>query len=218
MRSLYRFALKRGLVEADPAYSVPSPKKRKPLPQFVKEAEMDRLLDDVPWGDSYEDLRDRAILVVFYETGARLSELVGLDDVSVDWSARQMKVRGKGDKERIVPFGNELEQALKAYVSCRDTTIPVRPRALFLTRKGRRMTSDQVRSVVRKNLAKVCTLKKLSPHVLRHSFATSMLNGGAGLESVRKLLGHESLATTEIYTHTTFEQLKKVYEQAHPRA
>ena len=148
-----------------------------------------------------------------------MAELIGLDDRDVDFAAHQLKVTGKRNKQRIVPFGEELEGVLKEYVNRRDKEYGVRHEsALFLNDKGQRMTRYQVEVIVKKCLSMVTTIKKRSPHVLRHSFATAMLNNGAGLESVRKLLGHESVATTEIYTHTTFEQLKKVYENAHPRA
>ena len=219
VRSFFRFALSRGMVSHDPAHSIKGPKKQKPLPQFVREDEMDRLID-LPemWGDSYQDLRARTIIILFYETGIRLSELLGLDDGDVDFTARQLKVTGKRNKQRIVPFGEELERVLTEYVKQRnEQPLHLEP-ALFLNDKGRRVTKSQVEQIVKNGLSMVTTLKKRSPHVLRHSFATAMLNNGAGLESVRKLLGHESVATTEIYTHTTFEQLKRVYENAHPRA
>ena len=219
VRSFFRFALARGLVEKDPAYAVKGPKKRKPLPQYVRESEMDRLID-LPevWGDSMKDVRARTIIILFYETGIRLAELVALDDQDVDFGMHQLKVTGKRNKQRIIPFGAELEETLRHYMKQRDEQIVKQEQALLLNDKGQRVTRYQVASVVKRYLSLVTTLKKRSPHVLRHSFATAMLNNGAGLESVRKLLGHESVATTEIYTHTTFEQLKRVYENAHPRA
>ena len=219
VRSFFRFALSRGQVVNDPAHSVRGPKKKKPLPQFVREGDMDRLID-MPemWSDSYKDMRARTIILLFYTTGIRLAELIGLDDQDVDFVNRQLKVTGKRNKQRIVPFGEELEQALRAYMIQRDEQPVKRDAALFLSDKGCRMTRSQVGMVVKAGLSRVTTMKKRSPHVLRHTFATAMLNNGAGLESVRKLLGHESVATTEIYTHTTFEQLKRVYKDAHPRA
>ena len=219
VRSFFRFALSRGAVSQDPAYAVRGPKKQKPLPYFMREPEMDRLLD-LPqmWSGDYRDLRARTIIILFYETGIRLAELVALNDEDVDFGARQLKVTGKRNKQRIIPFGEELEAALLEYILERDKQ-PLRLEpALFLNDKGRRMSRFQVETLVRTCLSRVTTQKKRSPHVLRHSFATAMLNNGAGLESVRRLLGHESVATTEIYTHTTFEQLKKVYDNAHPRA
>ena len=220
VRSFFRFAMSRRLVSRDPAYAIKGPKKQKPLPQFVREDEMDRLIDvSEMWSDTYQDLRARTIIILFYETGIRLAELIGLKDNDIDFATRQLKVTGKRNKQRIVPFGQELESVLKTYIEHRNQKF-VNPAddALFLSDKGQRMSRFQVEMIVKKCLSLVTTLKKKSPHVLRHSFATAMLNNGAGLESVRLLLGHESVATTEIYTHTTFEQLKKVYENAHPRA
>ena len=157
-------------------------------------------------------------VIARYETGIRLSELIGLDDSMVDFSNRQLKVTGKRDKQRVIPLGEELLATLRDYMKCRNKEVNRQSEALFVTARGQRMTSSQVREAVRKNLSKVCTLKKRTPHVLRHTFATAMLNNKAGIESVKKLLGHESLSTTEIYTHTTFEQLKREYYSAHPRA
>ncbi len=218
LRSFYRFALARKLVDKDPVHGVTGPKKGRPLPQFLKENEMDRLLDADSWTESFEDVRDRMVIMTFYETGIRLSELIGLDDSMVDFSNRQLKVTGKRNKQRVIPFGEELLATLRDYMKCRDKEVNRQSEALFVSAKGQRMTSSQVREAVKKNLSKVCTLKKRTPHVLRHTFATAMLNNKAGIESVKKLLGHESLSTTEIYTHTTFEQLKREYYSAHPRA
>ena len=218
LRSFYRFALARKLVDKDPVHGVTGPKKGRPLPQFLKENEMDRLLDAGSWTEGFEDVRDRTIIMTFYETGIRLSELIGLDDCMVDFSNRQLKVTGKRNKQRVIPFGEELLAMLRDYMKCRGKEVNLQSDALFVSAKGQRMTSSQVREGVRKNLSKVCTLKKRTPHVLRHTFATAMLNNKAGIESVKKLLGHERLSTTEIYTHTTFEQLKREYYSAHPRA
>ena len=218
LRSFYRFALTRKLVDKDPVHGVTGPKKGRLLPQFLKENEMDRLLDAESWTESFEDVRDRTVIMTFYETGIRLSELIGLDDSMVDFSNRQLKVTGKRNKQRVIPFGEELLATLRDYMKCRDKEVNQQADALFVSSKGQRMTSSQVREGVKRNLSKVCTLKKRTPHVLRHTFATAMLNNKAGIESVKKLLGHESLSTTEIYTHTTFEQLKREYYSAHPRA
>ena len=218
LRSFYRFALSRKLVSKDPAHSITGPKRSKPLPQFLKEREMDRLLQPDLWTDGYEDVRNRTIVMTFYDTGIRLSELTGLDDDTVDFVNHQLKVTGKRNKQRIIPFGDELDSALRSYIERRNAELTNRTEGLFLTSKGERMTPEQVRKSVQRNLSKVCTLKKRSPHVLRHTFATAMLNNKAGIESVKRLLGHESLTTTEIYTHTTFEQLKREYSDAHPRA
>ena len=219
VRSFFRFALARGLVNNDPSHLVKGPKKQKSLPQFVRENEMDRLIDvQEMWGADYKGVRARTIIILFYSTGVRLAELVGLDTLDVDFVSRQLKVTGKRNKQRIIPFGEEVETALRDYIALRDQVVGRPTEALFAQEDGTRITRGRVEGLVKKHLSQVTTLKKRSPHVLRHSFATAMLNNGAGLESVRKLLGHESVAATEIYTHTTFEQLKKVYKNAHPRA
>ena len=219
VRSFYRFALSRRLVKHDPSHVVKGPKKQKPLPQFVRENEMDRLLDiKEMWGSQYKDVRARTIIITFYSTGVRLAELVGLNTADVNFTSHQLKVTGKRNKQRIIPFGAELEKELQNYIALRDAEVGHATDPLFTSEKGERIKRSQVEKLVKDHLSQVTTLKKRSPHVLRHSFATAMLNNGAGLESVRKLLGHESVATTEIYTHTTFEQLKKVYKNAHPRA
>ena len=217
LRSMFRFALTRGMVERDPAHSITGPKKRKPLPQFVREEEMDRLLDQEEWGVELKDVRARTILIVLYEAGLRRGELTGLNDSDVDFDMGQLKVTGKRNKQRVVPFGQELAEQLHRYIELRNEKTGHEDDALFVDDLGRRMKGHQVYAIVKENLTKVTTMKKRSPHVLRHSFATAMLNHDAGLESVQKLLGHESLETTQIYTHTTFEQLKRVYKDAHPR-
>ena len=218
LRSFYRFALKRNLVERDPAHCVAGPKKSKPLPQFLREGEMDRLLDGLEWDDSFNNVRARTIILLFYEAGLRRSELVGLNDEDIDFATSQLKVTGKRNKQRIIPFGEELATELHRYMTVRDAQFGDGHEALFLSDKGLRISGKQVYEIVRKYLSAVTSLKKKSPHVLRHTFATAMLNNGAGLESIKNLLGHESVSTTEIYTHTTFEQLKRVYKEAHPRA
>lgn len=218
LRTFFRFALSRGLVDHDPARHVIGPKKKKPLPQFLKENEMETLLDRTQWDDNkFKDVRARTIILLFYETGLRRAELQGLNDADVDLAAMQLKVTGKRNKQRIVPFGEELSEALQHYMKVRDEQVPRLTEALFVSEKGLRITTSAIYVTVRENLSKVCMLKKRSPHVLRHTFATAMLNHDAGIESVRQLLGHESLDTTQIYAHTTFDQLKRVYKDAHPR-
>lgn len=218
LRSFYRFLLKKGVVQVDPMLRIVGPKNKKPLPTFLKESEINRLLDEVPFKEDFTGCRDKMILEMFYATGMRLSELIGLDDVDVDFSASLIKVTGKRNKQRLIPFGEELRQAMLAYLKIRDEAIPEKVEAFFVLPNGRRMYTTKVYQLVKRNLSKVVSLKKRSPHVLRHTFATSMLNNNAELGAVKELLGHSSLTTTEIYTHTTFEELKKVYEQAHPRA
>lgn len=217
LRSLYRFALSHGMIETDPTHLIRGPKKDKPLPQFLKEKEINSLIVSMP-SSSYKDVRARTLIILLYTTGIRLAELTGLDDASVDFANSQIKVHGKRDKDRVIPFGDELAKVLRDYISRRNHDVERKCDALFLTDKGERMKDSQVRYEVRKNVSRVTSIKERTPHVLRHTFATAMLNHGTSIEKVQKLLGHERLATTEIYTHTTFEQLKKVYNDAHPRA
>lgn len=218
LRSYYKYLLRKGEVKVDPLRKITGPKNKKNLPVFVKESEMNRLLDDEDFGEGFEGCRDHLVIAMFYATGMRLSELIGLDDGNVDFAASVIKVTGKRNKQRLIPFGEELRVEMEAYVKQRDESVPVRSGAFFVRKTGERLYPNIVRKIVTRNLSKVVTVKKRSPHVLRHTFATSMLNHEAELGAIKELLGHESLATTEVYTHTTFEELKKVYNQAHPRA
>lgn len=218
LRSFYQYLLRKRIIEKDPMATVKGPKNKKPLPVFVRDEEMSRLLDEQEWKTGLEGLRNRLIVEMFYVTGMRLSELINLKDGDVDFSAQVMKVTGKRNKQRLIPFGEELKKDMNAYLDLRDKEISGSPEAFFVRKDGKSLYPRMVYLLVRQSLSKVVTLKKKSPHVLRHTFATSMLNNGAELSAVKELLGHESLTTTEVYTHTTFEELKKVYKQAHPRA
>lgn len=218
IRTYYKFLLRKGEVPADPLQKITGPKKKKPLPAFLKESEMNKLLDEVDFGEGFKGCRDHMIIEMFYATGMRLSELIGLDDKDVDFASSLIKVTGKRNKQRLIPFDEELRNSMKEYVGMRNEAVPLRSGAFFVRDTGERLTRAIVSSLVKRNLSKVVTIKKRSPHVLRHTFATTMLNNEAELGAIKELLGHESLATTEVYTHTTFEELKKVYNQAHPRA
>lgn len=218
IRAYYKFLLKTGVVTNDPMCKITGPKKQKALPVFVKEADMDRLLDEADFGEGFKGCRDHLIIEMFYSTGMRLAELVGLNKADVDFSSSLVKVTGKRNKQRLIPFGESLKTSMEAYVNMRDQCVPMVSEAFFVRENGERVSRSIVTGIVKRNLSKVVTLKKKSPHVLRHTFATTMLNHDAELGAIKELLGHESLATTEIYTHTTFEELKKVYNQAHPRA
>lgn len=218
LRTFYKYLRRMGWVSINPMEKVVAPKKKRPLPYFVREKDMDKLLEISNEDRSFKGIRDRLILMMFYETGIRRAELLSMTDSSVDLKAQQVKVTGKRNKQRIIPFGEELGSEIEAYMSVRDETLGLKTyQALFVTEKGNAMTESQVTKVVKDNLSKVTTIKKRSPHVLRHSFATAMLNNHADLTSIQKLLGHESVATTEIYTHVSFEELKTVYKNAHPR-
>ena len=218
LRSFYRFLLIRGKVEKDPVRKVTGPKNKKPLPSFLKEEEMNRLIDETDFGQGFIGCRDKMIIEMFYATGMRRSELIGLNDVDVDFPASLIKVTGKRNKQRLIPFADELRQSMEEYIKVRNGEVSDRCEAFFVNKNGKRLYDNEVYNLVKRNLSKVVTLKKRSPHVLRHTFATTMLNNEAGLESVKELLGHSSLSATEVYTHATFEELKKVYKQAHPRA
>lgn len=218
VRSLYKYLLRMKRTAHDPARLVHNPKIHAPLPTFLKQSEIDRLFDDITFPDTPDGLRDRTILLVFYHTGIRVSELTGLNCGSIDLGRRELRVIGKRNKQRVIPFGDELSGSLKKIIGKKqaDEAMPDAP--LFLGSRGKRITVEQVQKIVKQYLSLVTTQKKKSPHVLRHTFATAMLNNGADLEAIKQLLGHQSVTTTEVYTHTTFADLKKEYERAHPRA
>ena len=202
----------------DPLSKITGSKNKKSLPVFLKESEMDKLLDEVDFGEGFIGCRDRLIIEVFYATGIRLSELIGINDKDVDFSTSILRVTGKRNKQRLIPFGDGLKDLMCEYINVRNQQVPQSSEAFFVRENGERLYGGLVYNLVKRNLSKVATLKKRSPHVLRHTFATVMLNNEAQLGAVKECLGHESIGTTEIYTHATFEELKKVYKQAHPRA
>lgn len=218
LRSFFKYLLRMNLAQHDPTRLVRNPKKHVPLPAFLKQEEVDRLFDEITFPSTPEGQRDRNILLTFYHTGIRLSELTGLTIASIDLARAELSVIGKRNKQRIVPFGSELRESLAAYIARRKEEGATISSPLFPNKNGQRMRSETVRQVVKQYLSLVTTQKKRSPHVLRHTFATAMLNNGAGLEAIKELLGHESITTTEVYTHATFADLKKEYEHAHPRA
>ncbi len=218
LRSFYKFLRMKGITDKSPVQGIKGPKNKKPLPQFVKESDMNELLDNADLGEGYLGIRNKTVIAVFYETGMRMAELIGLDDRDIDMGTRTIKVTGKRDKQRFIPFGNDLEKRLKAYLEARTQAFGETSGAFFLSQKGERIPRHQVYLLVKEALTKVSDVSKKSPHVLRHTFATSMLNHDAELGAVKELLGHNSLQTTEIYVHTTFQELKEIYKQAHPRA
>lgn len=218
LRSFYRYLLREKTVEANPLRKVQGPKNKKKLPVFLKENAMDRLLDDVDFGPGFKGVRDRMIIEMFYATGMRLSELLGLKDEDVDFSAMYIKVTGKRNKQRLIPFAEELATSMHEYIQVRDAELAVSAEVFFVGETGKPLSPAVVREIVKRNLSKVTAQRKRSPHVLRHTFATMMLNHDAELGAIKELLGHSSLAATEVYTHATFEELKKMYNQAHPRA
>jgi integrase/recombinase XerC len=208
---------KHGLSTTDPLAGLKLPKKPKQLPVFVAEEALDRLLDDFKFGDNFSGIRDRTIIEFLYLTGMRRSELISLRDGDVDLSSGQVRVTGKRNKQRVIPLAASFLKSLEIYLQARSKTSHEGD-WFFVTDKGNKLYDKGVYNTVRRYLSMVTTVEKKSPHVLRHTFATHMLNHGADLNSIKELLGHASLSATQVYTHNTFEQLKKVYKQAHPRA
>ena len=218
LRTFYSYLCSEGKVDGNPVLNVALPKRGKTLPVFVKESDMDFILDAEP-ETGFERQRDRLIIMLFYVTGIRLSELVDLDVSSVDMSSGILKVLGKRNKQRMIPFASELREHLSSYIRMRTEVAGCNETALFVSLKGVRITRSAVYRLVNRVLSENnVQLSKRSPHVLRHSFATAMLNNNADLNVVKEILGHSKLATTEIYTHMTFEELKQFYKKAHPRA
>ncbi len=217
LRTFYKYLRRMGWVDVNPMEKVVAPKMPKKLPSFVKEADMDRLLEEMEEDTSFEGIRDRLIVMMFYETGIRRAELLSLKDADIDQKVMQLKVTGKRNKQRIVPFGRELKEEIGKYLQARSEILHDVPEGFFVREDGKPISYAKVGEIVKKNLSLVTQQKKRTPHVLRHSFATAMLNNDADLGSIQKLLGHENLATTEIYTHLSFEELKSVYKNAHPR-
>lgn len=218
LRSFYRFLLLKQEITKDPTRKINGPKKKKPLPTFLKEKEINKVLEETNFKDGFIGIRDQMIIEMFYATGIRLSELIELNNKDINFEDSLIKVKGKRNKERLIPFGDELKESILRYISVRDETITVKSEAFFIKENGERLYNALVGRLVKRQLSKVVTLKKKSPHVLRHTFATAMLNNEANLNAIKEILGHSSLAATEVYTHTTFEELKNIYKLAHPRA
>lgn len=217
LKSFFKFLMKQGEISVNPLRLINGPKTKKPLPCFVKEKEMDLLLDADGFDEDFEGIRNRLVLEMFYDTGMRRSELVGVKNSDVDFEAMLIKVTGKRNKQRLIPFAEGLKSLMLAYTEVRNREVGTDSEWFFVRKNGEQLSVSIVYNIVKKKLSEIPTLSKRSPHVLRHSFATSMLNNGAELNAVKELLGHSSLASTSVYTHTTFEELKKVYH-AHPRA
>ena len=213
LRSFFKFLTREGHLKTNPTLSLSSPKQEKHLPVFLTEDEATKLIEAVVAKDE-RALRDKAVLETFYSTGIRISELTGLKVDDIDFIGSVVKVMGKGRKERIVPIGEQAIRAIRAYLEKRKK----QSEALFLNKSGKRMTVRGIRNLVQKYVLIASMKHGVSPHTLRHSFATHLLNRGADLRSVQELLGHVNLSTTQIYTHLTTERLKSVYDKAHPRA
>jgi tyrosine recombinase XerC len=217
IRSFFKFLFREGIIKSNPTSSLSTPKRDKHLPKFLDEKEIVLLLES-PGKDDEAGLRDGAILETLYSTGIRVSELVGLNVETVDQIGGVIKVYGKGKKERIVPIGDRALQSIRDYIKKRRASKTKDPGALFFNKNGGRLTDRSIRRIINKYILKTSIQQKISPHTLRHSFATHLLDHGADLRSVQELLGHANLSTTQIYTHITTERLKSAYQKAHPRA
>jgi integrase/recombinase XerC len=219
LRVFYRYLRKEGIIKNDPLEKVVLPKRKKSLPVFVEEEALTQLLDNYNFGEGFMGIRNRTIIELLYLTGMRRSELIGLRDNDINLSEGSLKVTGKRNKQRIIPLVKPFIKRLEEYIKVRnENVLTLKNGWFFITDKGNKLYDKYVYNTVNSYLAMVTTIEKKSPHVLRHTFATHMLNRGADLNSIKELLGHANLSATQIYTHNTFEKLKKVYKQAHPRA
>ena len=217
VKSFYKFLMQEQIVENNPAINLPLPKIRKKLPNFVGENNLHHLLDDGYFENDFSGTRDKLIIYLLYGTGIRLAELLALKEVDFNTKEYLIRVLGKGKKERVIPYPKSINNLLELYVTIRNKQIETNTELLLVTKKGKPVYEKLIYRVVKNNLSKVTSLEKRGPHVLRHSYATHLLNNGADLNAVKELLGHSNLAATEVYTHTTFEKLQGIYKQAHPR-
>jgi tyrosine recombinase XerC len=222
VRSFFKYCFKRGHVQKNPAHLLVVPKKDRPLPKTASREDIERMLDQVE-GDTPRIRQSRAILELFYSTGIRLSELTNLNETDINFKLRQIKVLGKGSKQRIVPVGDTALKALKEHLTTKaelygNRTDSDARNAVFLAASGQRIYAKAVQRMVKKYLERVSEITQKSPHVLRHSFATHLLDKGADIRVIKELLGHNNLSATQVYTHTSVERLKNIYELAHPRA
>ena len=219
LRSFYKFIKKQGLTTNNPLSKINSLKTKKKLPIFFKESEMESVLSDnnIFTGTKFENVRNSLVIELLYNTGIRRSELIEIKDCDFNFFNLTLQVTGKGNKQRLIPFSNILRESLMHYIEIRKTTFNKSSDYFIVNNKGGKSYPNLIYRIVQQNLGKVSSLTKKSPHVIRHTFATSMLNNGAELSAIKEILGHASLAATQVYTHTSFEQLKKIYKQAHPR-
>lgn len=219
LNSFYMYLLEKGVINKNPV-DIPAPKITVNLPVFFTEKEIDRLRDTKKHlaKNRFEEKRDDLIIELLYQTGIRRKELINLKVTDIDFSRKTIKVLGKRNKERLIPFGESLEKQLKSYIKTKIETIKSDNNFLFVLRTGKQIYDRAVYNIVTKKLSAISTNAKHSPHTLRHTFATTLLNNGADLNVVKELLGHSSLASTQVYTHTTFKELQEIYNQTHPRA
>lgn len=219
VKAFFKYLKRAGVVSQNPAERISGPRTSRKLPAFVNHEDMVRILDqEAAFGDEFEEVRDHFIIELFYVTGMRRSELLGLKKSDVDSCSKTLRVTGKRNKQRIIPVSEATLEKLNRYVEIRNREVENKSPFLFVKKDGTPMYPKMIYNIIHRHLESISTLSKKSPHVLRHSFATEMLNNGAEINAVKELLGHSSLASTEIYTHITFEELKRVYHNAHPRA
>jgi len=219
LKTYFKFLKRRKEIQENPMLKVVAPKVGKRLPVVVKEIEMENLFEKINFGEGYAAVRDEMIMEMLYSTGMRRSELINLTPNDLDFFNDQVKVLGKGNKERLIPFARPLANRLKNYLEIRNDKFELGATdSLFLTGKGKTMYPKLVYNLVKKYLSQITTVEQRSPHVLRHSFATHLSNNGADLNAIKELLGHSSLAATQVYTHNSIEKLKRIYQQAHPKA
>ena len=219
LKTYFKFLKRRKTIKENPMLKVIAPKVGKRLPVVIKEIEIQHLFEEIDFGNGYPAVRDEMIMELLYSTGMRRSELIQLTPSHIDFHQQQIKVLGKGNKERLIPFAKKLSDHLKSYVLVRNEEFSLTNKdPLFLTNKGQKLYPKLVYNLVKKYLSQVTTVEQRSPHVLRHSFATHLSGNGADLNAIKELLGHSSLAATQVYTHNSIEQLKKVYQQAFPKA
>ncbi len=218
LRSFYKYLNRKGVTVNNPTQKIQPIKGEKVLPKFFLEKDMDRCLDLSEINRTFGSIRDGLIVEMLYQTGLRRSELSSLKDKDVDINQKQLKVLGKGNKERMVPFGESLAGMIDEYIELREKEIGLHAQSFFVDRNGEPLNPGQIYYIVRKLMGNVSTQEKRSPHVVRHTFATTMLNNGADINAIKKILGHESLSTTQVYTHATFSEIQHNYQRAHPRA
>ena len=219
LKSFFKFQLKMGKIVMNPAYSVTSLKIKSRLPSFIDQRDMNTLFQHVEFPDSWEGKTNRLLLMIFYQTGIRLSELISIKESQVDFSNGTLKVLGKGNKERVIPVNNGLLRHIRLYIEEKDVQMDTsKNRFLLINKKGNQLYPKYVYNIVRKYLGDVSTNERKSPHVLRHSFATHLTNNGADINAIKELLGHSSLASTQIYTHNSITKLKEIHKQAHPKS
>jgi len=218
LKSYFKYNMKVGEVEQSPMVKIIAPKSEKRLPQFVADKDINTLFNYVDFPDTWQGKTEHLLLSIFYHTGMRLSELINLKESNISFYNHSMRVLGKGNKERVLPVNKELLSLIQSYILEKKGLVGINAATLLVTEKGKALAARQVYTIVKKYLSLVTTIDKRSPHVLRHTFATHLVNNGADLNAVKEMLGHSSLAATQVYTHNTIEKLKNIYQKAHPKA